>query len=417
MKRILIPFAILAVLVIAASPAQAQGETPRVIHSTRPITQELKDHLDAWLASNNPSPVPFYVVTYAKTANGVTQVSLAGVDLPTDDLPEDWSMFEEGSRVVWMGSVTVQEDGTVVPFPSASRERGASKLALPALPSGGGSYVAFPFQSGKAMIYGPRAVHGSGDYGTSGMVAVDLVSGDGLGAGAAPPYAYASDAGTIDYICDDGTTVAVRTHNATTGDDFIYAHLLDNASLVMSGTFSRGQLLGSIKYGSFDDDCGWAEQRDTNYHIHWMFEPNGDTFQAEGCVLRISTKKWTCGSKEIGTGDWIQGGGGFGFGSDEFTSGQVEPSFWDYLVYGFVSFVRGSLFTILPTHEDFEYFYAVISSVRLVVRIAFVLMRSSVNLTPVAIAIAYGIVVNGVMSTLWIWSAIAKMIKSNTPAA
>ncbi len=417
MKRILLPFAILAALVMATSPARAQGETPRVIHSTRPISAELKDQLDAWLATDAPSPVPFYVVTYAKTVGVVTQVSLAAVDVPTDELPEEWSMFEAGSQVVWMGSVTVQEDGTVVPFPMASRERGASKLALPALPTGGGSYVAFPFQSGKAMLYGPRAVHGSGDYGTSGMVAVDLVSGDGLGAGAAPPYAYASDAGTIDYICDDGTTVAVRLHNASTGDDFIYAHLLDNASLVMSGAFTRGQLLGSIKYGSFDDDCGWAEQRDTNYHIHWMFEPNGDTFQAEGCILRISTKKWTCGSKEVGTGEWLQGGGGFGFGGDEFANGQVEPSFWDYVVFGFINFIRGGLFSILPTHEDFEYFYSVLSSVRLVVRIAYVLMRSSVNLTPVVVAIVYGIVVNAVMSAAWMWTVIAKAIKTNTPGA
>lgn len=417
MKRILIPFVILAALIMATRPAQAQGETPRVIHSTRPIAPELKDHLDAWLATDAPSPVPFYVVTYAKTVSGITQVSLLAVDVPTPELPEEWSAFEDGSQVVWMGSVTVQEDGTVIPFPSASRERGASKLALPALPTGGGSYVAFPFQSGKAMLYGPRAVHGSGDYGTSGMVAVDLVSGDGLGAGAAPPYAYASDAGTIDYICDDGTTVAVRTHNASTGDDFIYAHLLDNASLVMSGAFTRGQLLGSIKYGTFDDDCGWAQQRDTNYHIHWMFEPNGDTFQAEGCILRVSAKKWTCGTKEIGTGEWIQGGGGFGFGGDEFASGQVEMSFWDYLVFGFINFIRGSLFSILPTHNEFEFFYQVLSSVRLVIRIAYVLLRANVNLTPIVVAIIYGIVVNAIMSTAWVWTAIAKVIKTNTPGA
>lgn len=413
-------FLLFAIALVVPSQAQAQGETPRVIYSTKPISPELQGNLDAWLATDAPSSVPFYVVTYFKTVNSVTQVSLAGVDLSTDELPEGWNMFEDGSGVVWMGSVTVQEDGTVVPFPSASRDRGTSKLAMIAFvppTTGGGSYVAFPFQSGKAMIYGPRAVHGIGDYGTSGMVAVDLVSGDGLGAGAAPPYAYASDAGTIDYICDDGTTVAVRTHNASTGDDFIYAHLLDNASLVMSGTFSRGQLLGSIKYGSFDDDCGWAEQRDTNYHLHWMFEPNGNTFQAEGCILNTSTQKWTCGNDEIGTGEWLRGGGGFGFGGDEFASGQAEPTFWDYLVYGFIDFVRGSLFAILPEHKDLEIFYSVLSSIRLVIRIAFVLMRTNVNITPVILTIGYGIAVNAAMSAIWIRGIILKVLKTNTPGA
>ncbi|MCC6568626.1 MAG: hypothetical protein IT315_05260 [Anaerolineales bacterium] len=409
-----------AVALFIPSQAQAQGETPRVIYSTKPISPDLQGDLDAWLATDAPAPVPFYVVTYFKTVNGVTQVSLAGVDLPTDELPEEWSMFEDGNNVVWMGSVTVQEDGTVIPFPSASRERGSSKLAMivfvpPA--TGGGSYVAFPFQSGKAMIYGPRAVHGIGDYGTSGMVAVDLVSGDGLGAGAAPPYAYASDAGTIDYICDDGTTVAVRTHNASTGDDFIYAHLLDNASLVMSGTFSRGQLLGSIKYGSFDDDCGWADQRDTNYHIHWMFEPNGNTFQAEGCILNISTKKWTCGNDEIGTGEWLRGGGGFGFGDDEFASGQAERSFWSYLVFGFVNFVTDGWLKFLPDHQDFEFFYQVISTIRLLMRIMYVLVRANVNIKPIWDVTVYGIAVNALFSLGWIIGVITKTIKTNTPGA
>lgn len=417
MKRAFIILLLAAALVVTTRPAQAQGSTPRVIHSTRPIAPELKDDLDAWLATDAPSPAPFYIVTYAKTIGNITQVSIAGVDVPTPELPENWTMFEDGNNVVWMGSVTVQEDGTVIPFPSASRERGASKLAIPALPTGGGSYVAFPFQTGKAMIYGPRALHGSGDYGTSGMVAVDLVGGDGLGAGTAPPYAYASDAGTIDYICDDGTTVAVRTHNATTGDDFIYAHLLDNASLVMSGVFARGQLLGSIKYGSFDDTCGWAEQRETNYHIHWMFEPNGDTFQAEGCLLSVSSKKWTCGNKQIGTGEWLQGGGGFGFGGDEFISGQAEQTFWDYLVFGFIDYVSNGWLKFLPSHQDFEYFYAVISTIRLLMRIMYVLVRANVNIKPIWDVTVYGIAINALFSLGWLIGVITKTIKTNTPGA
>lgn len=414
--KVFIPLLVIAALVVAfpGGYAHAQTETPHVIHSTKPISQELKDHLDAWLAANQPSPALYYVVTYAKEKNGVTHVSLAGVDLPSPELPEDWSMFEEGNNVVWMGTVTVQEDGTVVPF-SEPQARGSSKLFLPVfLPHpapGGGSYVAFPFRSGTGMIYGPRGVHGSGDYGTSGMYAVDLVSGDDLGASAAPPYAYASDAGTIDYICDDGVTVAVRTYNASTDDYFIYAHLLDNANLTISSTFSRGELLGAIKYGDFNDDCGWAEQQEDHYHIHWMFEPSGGAFQAEGCILRISTQKWTCGNQEIGTGGWIIGGGGFGPGDDDFTSGQVEPTFWDYLIYGFINFVDIGLIRLLPDHESYTAFYAVISSIRLMMRIAYVLIRSNLSVKPFINAILYGIAVNAVMTGLWIISFMRRALR------
>ena len=269
------------------------------------------------------------------------------------------------------------------------------------------------------MIYGPRAVHGSGDYGTSGMLAVDLVSGDDLGAGAAPPFAYASDTGTIDYICDDGTSVAVRTHNATTDDYFIYAHLLDNANLVIDQSFGRGELLGSIKYGTFDDDCGWAEQQEDHYHIHWMFEPSNGSFQAEGCVLGIASKKWTCGTQVIGTGGWLYGGGGFGFGTDDFTGNQAsaEPSFWDYLVFGFIDMVDNGWLKFLPTHQEYEYFYAVISTVRLLLRIVYVLVRANINLKPVQDAIIYGVAINALFTLGWIVGVITKTIKTNTPGA
>ncbi|RIK30554.1 MAG: hypothetical protein DCC56_09535 [Anaerolineae bacterium] len=414
-NKILIVFFVLALALLVVPPVRAQETTPYVIRSTQPISDELKAHLDAWLATDAPSSAPYYIVTYVDALPDSWVVSLAGVNLESPD--DDW-LLEDGTTV-WIGSVYVALNGEVTSF---TLGRGMNKapmkvFALPSLAPGGGSYVAFPFQAGTGMIYGVRAVHGAGDYGTSGMLAVDLLSGDDLGPGAAPPYAYASDAGTIDYICDDGTTVAVRTYNASTDDYFIYAHLLDNASIAISNSFTRGQQIGSIKYGSFDDDCGWAEQQEDHYHIHWMFEPANGAFQAEGCILRVSTKKWTCNNQEIGTGGWLIGGGGYGAGEDDYGYGSAEKSFWDYLVFGFVDIATNGWIKFLPTHQDFQYFYVLISTIRLMLRIMFVLVRANVNLVPIAQVVGYGIGINAFMSTIWIILAIAKAIKTNTLGA
>lgn len=424
MRRILIPFVMIAVLA-ASFPAQAQEAAPYIIHSTKPISPTLEEQLNTWLAASPPSSAPYYIVTYSKVKNtGATQVSLAGVDLPSPQLPVDWSMFEEGNGVVWMGSVTVLEDGTVIPFFNETQGRGpAAKLFkvvfLPALPAGGGSYVGFPFQAGSAMIYGPRAVHGSGDYGTSGMLAVDLVSGDDLGAGAAPPYAYASDAGTIDYVCDDGVTVAVRTHNSSTDDYFVYAHLLDNANLAIDEEFSRGESLGSIKYGNFDDDCGWAAQQEDHYHIHWMFEPDNGSFQAEGCVLNVANKRWVCGSEEIGTGGWLRGGGGFGVGLDDLTGGSgatAERSFWDYILVGFLTIFDNGILRTLPNHNPFEFVYAIVATIKLLLKILWILHYSgNFNIFPLIALFLWAVFVNSIMGLAWFAAFLLKAWKSLVP--
>jgi hypothetical protein len=410
LKIVLIALAI----ILVASPACAQGETPRVIHSTKPISAELTTQIDAWLADSPPSDALAYVVTYSKSIGASTQVSLAGVNVTT--LPEEWSLFESGDTVVWIGTVTVDGSGNVTPLTETQAQHSA-RLAMPQMPSGGGSYVAFPFQAGKAMLYGPRAVHGSGDYGTSGMLAVDLVSGDDLGASAAPPYAYASDSGTIDYICDDGTTVAVRTHNATTDDYFLYAHLLDNASLYIGSAFAHGQQLGSIKYGSFSDSCGWAEQQSDHYHVHWMFEPAGGAFAVENCTLYVSTKKFKCGSETIGTGGWLRGGGGYGVGVDDFTGGQavLERTFWDYALDAFL-LVFHDLKRLLPEHTPIPFVYAIVGTLRMMLRVVWILHQSGTfNIFPLISVTLWSITLETVLFAVKSWGLLWRLVKLVLP--
>jgi hypothetical protein len=419
MKRVL-AFAVVVLLAfMAALPVSAQGEMPYVIRSTRPISTELKAMLDAWLSTDAPSTAPYYIVTYAKQKTGRTFVSLVGVDLPSPE--SDWDLEEGGSAIVWMGSVNVSSDGTVSLFqPEQAMTNSPVKRAVFSPAPGGGSYIAFPFQAGTGMLYGPRAVHGSGDYGTSGMLAVDLVSGDDMGASAAPPYVYASDAGEIDFVCEDDTTVAVRTHNADTGDYFLYAHLLSNENLESEVTFEQGELMGSLKYGTFDDDCGWAEQQPDHYHIHWMFVPANGAYQAEGCVLSIATKKWTCGTETIGTGGWIVGGGGFGVGEDDIFAGvsgtgvgvSNERSFWDYMLIGAVSVFDRGLLKLLPEHTSPTLAISIVFNiVTMVLQTAWVLVRFNINLGPLMACLIFAIGFRLVCGGIFMVGAIMRTVK------
>ena len=279
------------------------------------------------------------------------------------------------------------------------------------------------------MQYGPRGVHGEGDYGTSNMVAVDLIGGDTLGPGIAGPEVYASDAGTIDYVCNDGTTVAVRTYNSTTGDYFLYAHLLDNAGLTVGQPFDRGQLIGSLKYGTFGSQtsgCGWAEQGDHIYHLHWMFTPRNGSFQAENCILYIADNRWVCngGSKLIGIGEYIAAiGGGSGTGGDNplttgtgtggtgSTGGTGQISFFDYLENAMLALIQW-IVGVLPDHNTAWGIPAILlNMVKIILRIAFVLLKANFNLIPIFVLVGIAILYDTSFILVYIIVFVLRVIK------
>jgi hypothetical protein len=280
----------------------------------------------------------------------------------------------------------------------------------------------FPFASGTAAQYGPRGVHAAG-YGTSGMQAVDLVGGDAMGSSAMPPKTFAADAGTIDYVCYDGTSIAVRTYNSTTGDYFIYAHMLSNASLVEGHAFTRGAFMGSLKYGTFDDTCGWASQGDNQYHLHWGVAPKGGGFQVGSCILTVSTQKWQCGSNVVTVGGWLTGGGGYtsgqagGEASGRSGAGETvtDPTFFDYVLTGVLTIVDRGILKLLPSHSAFEYTYVLFNVVTVVLKIIWVLVASNINLYPLMTVIALGIAIKLGFFAAWLAAFLLKAWKSLVP--
>lgn len=413
MKR-LSSLLLLLVLLFSTAPVQAQSADPYVIRSTKPISDELRDNLNMWLASDPPSIAPYYIVTYSKQKTGYIVVSLVGVDLPSPDA--QWNLSEYPS--LWMGTVQVFEDGTVSPLSFASH---SAKMARPNAAAGGGSYVAFPWEAGKTVIYGPRGVHGDGDYGTEGLLAVDFVSGTGFGPSAAGDGVYASDDGIVDYVCEDETSTAIRTHNASTGDYFVYAHILANDNLDYDVEFSKGELIGSLKHGSFDDTCGWAEQQSTSWHVHWMFQPASGSFRAEDCRLTVSTERWDCSGESIGTGKVIYGGGGSGAVSAEglgtATGGvaDTQATFWDYFLGGIIRVMDVLFFKQLPEHGSWQFLAAIYNAIDIVFTLARVMLYGNLDISPLTFAITFAIGINLIFAIAWLAAFLLKTWKSLVP--
>lgn len=412
MKRILVIASLVMIGVWPHAAARAQAPAVQVISGTVPISVELKDALETFLNAYPPSPAPFYAPTYLQELGTYTVVSLAGLDLQS---PEDpWQMetrADEPRTVVWIGSVRV--------YPSGSAELVSANITRPNLPKmatillpgpGGSASIRLPFQTGKSMQYGPRLVHGLGDYGTSGMYAVDLVGGDSLGTNVASDTIFASAAGTVDYVCTDGTSVAIRTHNSSSDDTFVYAHLLSNSNLTMSHVFAANAMLGALKHGGFSDTCGWAEQGPTIYHVHWMFEPSGGSYAVGGYTILLSDKKFHTSQGAIGSGGWLSNssanpgtGTGTGTGADDPGGAtDIVPSFWDPVVAAIVGFVTSTL-ALLPDHNSASVMLqGAFNAVVLFFRLTWVLVRGNLNLTPIMLIAGFLLLIRVPFAITWL---------------
>jgi hypothetical protein len=380
-------------LITLAMPDVGVGaqEAARVVDTTIAVDPGIRSTVDAWLGANAPVPFPYWAITYVEARGADTFVSIVALDIPT---PETVWHITDSNDPVWMGSLILHEDGSVELYSDggASEQANAVKLAMPSLAPGGGSAYAFPWQSGGTLMYGPRGVHDAGGGGAyaAGMYAVDFVGGDDMGSGVASNRVYAVYTGTVDYVCEDDTTTLVRTENTETNDYFIYAHLLTNANLVMDHVFSRGALIGSVKYGTFDDSCGYADQTAKHYHLHFGFKFGSGAFRLENCILSASTEKWTCGTQVISTGQFLKGGGGLSGAGDDTGMSVDQPSFWDYVVTGAVSLWDRTVVQNMPTHKAIQYTYVIYSTVKLMLRLARVMVYSNLNLGWFFLIIVFG---------------------------
>ena len=413
MKKIL-PFFSLFLLVLSLMPltqAKAQSEAPYIVDTTMPVDAGVKASVEAWLGASAPVPLTYWAITYAEPRGPETLISLVAlmIDAPGDP----WSVADDNT-VAWMGTVIVHLDTSVEMYSSTPTLKtpetfNFKALAAPALSTGGGSHLSFPWKQGSTMMYGPSGVHaaGGGGWYAVGFEAVDFVGGDDMGSGVAKNSIYAVDPGVVDYVCSDDNAVTIRTHNESTDEYYIYAHLLDNNNLVMDHAFADRALIGKVKYGPFENDgCGWAEQEENHYHLHFGFQRDGGTFRMGSCIL--NGEKWKCGTKTISTGQFFGDvGGGSDTGTGTGTGGSNtgddggyaidQPSFWDYVVVGVVSMWQKMVLNNMPEHTPLKYTEILLSAVKLTLKIAWVMIYSNVDLGPLVACVALGITIKFIL--------------------
>jgi len=414
--------------------AKAQTPAPEIVSVNQPISAELRTDILSWLLNSPPSPARYYAVTYTQKS-GVhdTYVSLVGLNIQTPD--DEWSLVENPETgqtyVIWVGTILVSEGGQVDddPFDLAlSYAPGAKKanvLPMPQSGQGGGSYVRFPWQPSKAVQYGIFAMHYAGYDTDNTWLAVDFISGSDMGSGAANDSVYASVGGNISYVCNYGDSVAIKISG--NGDDFLYAHLLPNANLTLGRAFAAGEMLGTLKHGSFADQCGWAAQQEDHWHLHWGFRPTGTTFsvlrefRAEGCrglKSAVFTKGiWECGEEIIEPLGYLYHYGNISVNPDTgevgYNARPTSPSFWNSLIIGMGELLETLLTDKLPEHHSaIPFLTPILTSVKVVIRVALVLLQGNFNLIPAVWAITFVIGFRLGIAAIFSVVSIIRMIKS-----
>lgn len=424
-KKYLLTFCLLLLFVLLAMPirAHAQDAVPaHVFETTRPVSSELRSALDDWLSTDNPSAALYYVVTYTQPDDGDMLVSLAGFD--TD---QEWSLTGNAtgeSHLVWMDSVRVADDGTVTMFSPHNQQQtrtlspfvSASLLSMinPAsvLFGGGNVDYKFPFDVGKTVMYGPLGVHAAGYTGsgeTGDMVAVDLVSGTDMGVNFATGWVWPSAIGDVSFVCEDSdsTAVVVKSMN---GDRFLYAHLLDNADLTLGHSFVTASI-GYLKKGSFGspgEGCGWAEQRSTQYHLHWGIEPAAGVFRVESCVLRADTGNWTCGDTTISPGEYIMSRG-----INDTTDPYSSPTLFDNILTGMLNIYDKAVVQNMPEQSgNFALLTPIMNAMSIVFRVLNVLVMGNLNCVPAVGLLLIAITLRLQLGAIWLVGAVLRTIKA-----
>jgi hypothetical protein len=304
-------------LMLLVFPFFQQGGIVLVPNDNHPMPTLVEYDTVLWLENNRPADTHLYVVmSYAFNRNGEF-ISLAGLD-PSTPPPYAWQL--EDGNVIWTGTVK-RSGGQIENFRPYGETGGITKLAR-LVEAGGSTSLYLPWQAGQKMMFGERGVHGGG-FGISGAIGIDWVGGDRFD-GSASNVVYASTSGTVTDTCTDDTSAAVLIESSG-GEKVGYFHLELNTHVEQGDLITRGQPIGTLRYGNFDDTCGWAAQQSYNYHLHWVIVPAEGYYRAEGWVLNVGGVYWERGNERINKRQWLAGGGGTGGAPPGEDDGEPPP--------------------------------------------------------------------------------------------
>lgn len=288
------------------------------------------------------------------TAWNVSIVNLMGVSPPY----ENWNVED---NMGWVGTVAC----------TGTEPSWSCHYYVPPATGGSGS-LRWPWQTGYSAQYGVLGVHR--DLGASlpwsilyGSQAIDLLGRDSVSQ-SMPPIIVSAGNGVINWICNDGTSMAIRVVGGPV--NLFYFHFDVGQSFSEQQVVAQGQVLGYLKYGNFSGECGHASQASDQYHVHFVFfETSPGYLEIGGCVLDIGTEAIVCNGHTYNTLDYLPNGGESSDPehpiSDNPTMGGGGAHIWDGIVDAIVQLSSNSIDQYLPAQlPTFGY---VLAKVELVV--------------------------------------------------
>ena len=440
-KKKLLPVGLVLLFILLAlaqtrSPALAQTSTP----TTTPtpaladpsvvVSSGLSSAVLSAILADNPEPTAeLWAITDVNAVGDYSMISLAGLDVedPTDT--STWDVY----NAIWFGTAIARDNldssYTVGLQGSATYTTllGESSFSIPTagdLGGGsGGSWIWFPWRIGSQANYGRLGVHNASSTLLPGWKAVDFVGGSTYGDSIYQNLIYGAKTEPIEWVCRDGTQVGLKTAN------FYYLHLEENSSLQAGSMIYQGQPIGSLVMGSFDDNCGHAEQQTTSYHLHFGFRTTSDYFQMEHWVLNLNSGVWSNGDYTVGIrenllAEWPEHSGPVPTQGPTPTPGGPTPtvgtepppppayggdSLWDPVVYGLhdMAEVTAARF---PEHEASGFGSQITSGAEIAIRVAFVMLSSNFDLTISLIVFGLIAASEGVRVIYAIYLGIKKLI-------
>lgn len=367
-------------------------------------------------------------------------VSVSGMVVDDIEDLDGWNL----AMSLWSGLALVYDDSgyTAHMYGSAGYDAmlataGLADISFPDEGGTGSATYYFPWYPGYVAYYGTKGIHtdvgpiGTG-YGGQGWLAVDWVGGITYSDEIYQNAVYASQSGTVSYVCKDSVQTWVQIGN------FLYGHLNDNATLQHGVYHSQGGYLGSLITGSHSTSCGYTSQRDTSYHLHIGFLPTGQYFQWEDWVLDTADETFRRGNSEISPGDYMLAewlarpivatpGPTVTPGGPTVTPTQKVPVVPDdgggggQIFDGFIAGVKLLAQERVDTLNDPEYQapdmpnevtlpLMIMSGLRIAIRSVYVLLKSNLNLTITLIVFGIILVLEPIRVIRAIWIGIKEMV-------
>jgi hypothetical protein len=172
----------------------------------------------------------------------------------------------------------------------------------------------FPWESGSLMVYSVLGLHNPG-YGIAPEDggAVDFLSDGDTGSLHAPNMMFTAMAGDVVNVCHDGLQTALYYKSEEAY--IVQAHLQYDNRISIGQSWDIGLPLGPMITGSHPEArCGYTDQLDTHFHIHYAFK--WQVGGAWGIDKAFRTEDWFITTDgiwqdghavldDMGVGDWM----------------------------------------------------------------------------------------------------------------